>query len=400
MMEESFEVSIFRGSQAANVPAYARIELPTEGDGEALQLSVMAVAANEQLCSWSIGFDCGELMTSWKVKNDHDNFDSKTPEDQRKILWNRLKIFLNLGDPDDDDAETVNSSLKSDANSGKKRVATHWSLKGDDFDNESLLVCDLLLKVNEVRGRYPITLWDVTVPKATTSIFNKHMNGFVCQIERQAETMNGMQEQLDQAARAIEGWKDTAEHMRTGWEKEKQPLLNNFLKLYKVKQEHISELQDKVKVLEKELEAKANWVPPGSRLASARRPTKQEPLSDEESREAQERPRKRRNKATGAIEYLDSEAVFEDETLFPNRNESDNDESSEQQKEDRFRRAQVKSRNQKKPAPAPRPTSKPAAKEKDSYSDDGSVTGDEDDEEMKAEQDKILQQLAALEKRA
>ena len=294
----------------------------------------------------------------------------------------------------------------------------------------------LLLEVKQGRKGLMRNLWKVLFESSSSpsqAFHNVVLHGTLSHIQQQREENQQLSQKLNNSIKGMENWKQTAKALEHGWHQEKGPLLQNFLTLYNSQQEHVQELQTTIAKLESQLEQyhhgdgdnndddlvyhkkntlmetktmeqgapddhemevdKLMALQQQAKKTSGGRRTgaSSSGANNTSGRQRSAVPGKRRNKVTGAIEYLDEDSLFADTELFgrdddnaKHDDDSDDNDSEEEdimekkkpsaKKRQRVRASQVVStstpRNQKQRRTTLKPKAAPtAAKKKTSLLD-------------------------------
>ncbi|KAL7555551.1 hypothetical protein ACA910_013031 [Epithemia clementina (nom. ined.)] len=328
-------------------------------------------------------------------------------------------------------------------------ISTEWTLEGpmahaavDDGNYETQLQTatkpkhhNLILHVKQGRkGLLMRNLWKAefnanSVSNPSQSFRDVVISGMLGQMRQQVQAYHVVRQKCRESETAVDDWKQTAHTLEQGWHREKGPLVQNFLTLYNSQQDHIQELEQRIKKLEQELSRYTHNVDDENDidLKGKRQLLLQKGAPDDDEMEvdrliAQENEttargrrkttitsnhniqpqsevqpfratstatvadttanysKKRRNPVTGAIEYLDESALFADKTLFGSDVEkgSDDDEDEDDDKERRRARASANNRPSRK-----RAAGKPSSVDENEQTDDSATMDDKDDDDDK-----------------
>jgi hypothetical protein len=224
----------------------------------------------------------------------------------------------------------------------------------------------------------------------TATIERDHSTSILSSMLQLGLQVKDLQTEKQSTEQIKDQWMDTAHKLQGRWEEEKSELLNNFLLLYKKKQELAKQAQEdaqeKIQQLEDALQQKEEELRIAKRSAL---PDYEDQLPQDQDQvmfdpETVERlakrkraaavPSRRRNKTTGAMEYYDSNVVLEDlENAIT---------------------------AQKKPPPRTSKSKPKRAAKPEPQEESGSETDDDDDDDddtfMKKERRDIQSQLAAM----
>ena len=131
-------------------------------------------------------------------------------------------------------------------------------------DDDSLRI-QVLQKTPLGLVRKPWT-WTLQRDRTTTMMM---FTGQIMEHQKALEhQVTNLQSNLESVASAHDDWKDTAEKLEGGWEKEKSELLRNFLVLYTKKKEQAAEFERRVQQLQTELQKKEEELAKARQAAS------------------------------------------------------------------------------------------------------------------------------------
>jgi hypothetical protein len=223
--------------------------------------------------------------------------------------------------------------------------------------------------------------WTTTIERDT------HSTSILSSMLQLGLQVKDLETEKQSVERNKDQWMDTAQELQGRWEEEKSELLNNFLLLYKKKQElgtqAQEQAQEKIQQLEDTLEQKEEELRIAKRSAlpdyEDQLPQDQDQVMydpetvDRLAKRKRAVPSRRRNETTGALEYFDSNVVLED---LENANAA-----------------------KKKPPPRTNKSKPKRAAKPEPQAESGSETDDDDDDDatfMKNDRIKIQAQLAAM----
>jgi len=244
--------------------------------------------------------------------------------------------------------ETIVTYLTSD----KDTIKTNFRFETADENGKERLQIQVLerQKGGLSRQRYKISLMaDTQAPdESIFSFCTALMKGFL----QVRDKVRDLQSQNATTQGGLESWKQTAEKLEGGWESEKSTVLENFLALYNQKHDEVKLLKDDLERIKQEHEHERQaWMrstrTPGAtsskpdvpafltgvhddddqerwsaadvaRLAGG--PKTAKPKTASRMTKARKPPpksapaskRQRTNEITGATEYLDPDAIFDD----------------------------------------------------------------------------------------
>jgi len=195
---------------------------------------------------------------------------------------------------------------------------------------------------NKLKSGLTRKLWSATLERDDSS-GHTFILRLVQAKEKVAEEEQNMQSESDEAIEAMNEWKDTAEKLEQGWEKERQELLQKFLVLYNKQHDLLEKAREEAKGLQADVEslsqqmatlkskkrtaATLDQVPDDqdrvlydeetvkklSGRGTTGKTTKRKAPAAASKAASTKKVKKAKNNTTGATEYYDVDAVFEDD---------------------------------------------------------------------------------------